>query len=412
MKVAIVGKANRQGGGASRTSELLEEGLRGEGHDVTRFVVHPVSGPGSHRSLFGPRLANAVRLIQVGSRRGLGGEFLPLEWPAIRRITEGFDLVHINDHWQAISPWAMRWLAARVPTVLTLHDASFFTGGCLYPMACERHQESCGACPYRRAMRMPLDVTDISLAVKKWALQRSALTLIAPSRWMAEMSRRSALARDMEVWVIGNGIQTLPFVSADPIRARARFGLDAGEFVVAVGSSSFADRRKGAELALATLNAIEGVPVKVLLFGHGSAVFASRLRHTAVRVGYVNDDEVLADVYAAANLFLFPSLADNAPLSVIECLCTGTPVVALDRGGTPELIESGSTGWIAGTARGLVEAVRRTILERASWAGRRDQISERAARAFNLRDYTERHLALYAEVIARRQETNPRGPCH
>ena len=57
--------------------------------------------------------------------------------------------------------------------------------------------------------------------------------------------------------------------------------------------------------------------------------------------------ETLARAYACADVCLFPSLAENYPMTVLESLASGTPVVAFDVGGIPEQIVPGQTGYVA-----------------------------------------------------------------
>ncbi len=55
------------------------------------------------------------------------------------------------------------------------------------------------------------------------------------------------------------------------------------------------------------------------------------------------DNDALAAVYRTAHLMLNPSLADNAPISILEGLASGLVVVSTDVGGVPFLVEHGHT---------------------------------------------------------------------
>jgi glycosyltransferase involved in cell wall biosynthesis len=70
--------------------------------------------------------------------------------------------------------------------------------------------------------------------------------------------------------------------------------------------------------------------------------------HFNVRqLGYLSDERLQRLAFAAADLFVFPSLADNLPLVLIEALACGTPIVAFDTGGIPELVRPMETGYLA-----------------------------------------------------------------
>ena len=66
-----------------------------------------------------------------------------------------------------------------------------------------------------------------------------------------------------------------------------------------------------------------------------------------VSIPYIDNETTMAEYYAASDLFLYPSLADNCPLVVLESMACGTPVIAFETGGIPELLTNMKTGYIA-----------------------------------------------------------------
>ena len=63
-------------------------------------------------------------------------------------------------------------------------------------------------------------------------------------------------------------------------------------------------------------------------------------------LGKISDPSVLGQVFAAVDVFAFPSLEDNAPQVVIESLLAGTPVVAFPVGNIPDILSKGSQSYI------------------------------------------------------------------
>jgi L-malate glycosyltransferase len=55
------------------------------------------------------------------------------------------------------------------------------------------------------------------------------------------------------------------------------------------------------------------------------------------------DNERMAEQYRRAAILLNPSLADNMPISLLEAMASGTPIVSTDVGGIPDLVEHGKT---------------------------------------------------------------------
>jgi glycosyltransferase involved in cell wall biosynthesis len=76
-------------------------------------------------------------------------------------------------------------------------------------------------------------------------------------------------------------------------------------------------------------------------------------------------------------------------------MACGTPVIGFRRGGVPEVVTDGETGFVVDSAAEMVAAVGRiTDISRAA-------CRDRVERLYSDRALTERCLAVYAEVIAR-----------
>ncbi len=67
----------------------------------------------------------------------------------------------------------------------------------------------------------------------------------------------------------------------------------------------------------------------------------------SLELGYVSSDRLKSIAYSAADLFLFPTRADNLPLVLQESMACGTPMVSFNIGGVPDLVRPGKTGYLA-----------------------------------------------------------------
>lgn len=81
----------------------------------------------------------------------------------------------------------------------------------------------------------------------------------------------------------------------------------------------------------------------------------------AVSLGLLDGDEALSAAYNCADLVVVPSLEDNLPNVALEAIACGTPVVAFDLCGMPDIVTDGWNGRLVpqvdpvGLGRALVE---------------------------------------------------------
>lgn len=120
--------------------------------------------------------------------------------------------------------------------------------------------------------------------------------------------------------------------------------------------------------------------------------------------GPINDRKALADYYAASDLFIFPSMYDNAPLVVREAAAMGTPSMLAKGSTASEVISDGSNGFLSlhdseSIARALLSLGNdRPRLRRVGMEARRslvrsweDVVSEVAVRYDNLLERHQQH---------------------
>ena len=297
-------------------------------------------------------------------------------------------------------------LASRVPTILTMHDAWLLTGHCAQPMECSGWRTRCLTCPYLdRYVPIRRDRAGDNDRIKREALAGGRVHLAAPSRWLADMARESGhAALAAEVRVIPNGVDTAVFNPGDRAAARAGLGLPADALIVLFAARSVTTSEfKGFETLEAALPAIAaGCAGRELLLvalgaeGHDARVGGARVHF----VPFVDDPASVAEHYRAADIYLHPSRAESFGLAVLEAMACGTPVVASDVGGIPEIVEDGVSGLLvpvgdpAALAAAAVRLLEdRELRERLAAAG-----AERARTVFPFERQVDAYVEWYREL--------------
>ena len=113
--------------------------------------------------------------------------------------------------------------------------------------------------------------------------------------------------------------------------------------------------------------------------------------------GYV-DDEVLCELYAAAEVFAYPSLAEGFGLQLLEAMAVGCPVVASNRSSLPEVV--GDAGLLVDPEdpKMIGEALRRCVDDEET--RRRLEVDGRErAKEFSWRRTAEETIAVYRKVL-------------
>jgi glycosyltransferase involved in cell wall biosynthesis len=103
--------------------------------------------------------------------------------------------------------------------------------------------------------------------------------------------------------------------------------------------------RLSSEKGVATLiRAARNLPYKLKVIGKGDLTFDSA--DNIEFLGYKPWEEI-REIVSKARFTVIPSeWYENNPLSIIESLCLGTPVLGANIGGIPELIDEEKNGWL------------------------------------------------------------------
>lgn len=140
----------------------------------------------------------------------------------------------------------------------------------------------------------------------------------------------------------------------------------------------------------------------------GDGVCVAPLKALAFELGLESSVEFLGQVASArevlegASMVVLPSLSEGLPISVLEGMAAGLPVIATRVGGTPEVVLDGQTGLLveAGDAPAMAAAITR-LLDDPALAHRLGQEGRRRViERFDDRTMLARYEALYQTVVA------------
>ena len=404
-------------GGAARAAFRLHLGLLAAGHDSAMVVGRKASDlPSVHAVPHGPSLRDkawdVIALEEIHRNlTPLAGSHFSFARTGVdvadHPVVRGADVLHL--HWvtEFQSPPTLRRLqAVGMPIVWTLHDERAFTGGCHYTAGCAGFETDCAGCPQIRDN--PHEFPAAALADQCAALDSARLTVVAPSRWLADCARRSRMFREASVQVIPYGLETEVFAPRERAEARTALNLPRDGLLVLFGADNPNEKRKGFLLLMDALQRCAGDAEfgrrlragEITLVSFGPPEIAAQFPELRIRtLGYVQSDARMAAAYAAADLFVLSSTEDNLPNTLLEALSCGTPSVAFDMGGAPDAITDGVTGRIvapSGDPAALAAAILALTLDPHALGAMRAACRADAERRFALAHQAAAYAALYA----------------
>lgn len=406
MKVAIVSKSDSTGGGAGRSAETLTRLLNQNGHLAHHWIGFSGKPLKPHmRKLCGDCFGQVFFKFSRFISRTIGlPDFLTPEifYHLANKEIE-YDLYHFQDISSVFSPIAFRWLAKRYKVIWTFRDCSPFTAGCIYPLDCEAFKVECRKCPQIGdwPLLTSVDFSSYMHRYKRNTARQGLFQAVTPCEWLANEAMKSGFFSEKPV-VIHNSVNSDVFKPLDKAETRTNLNLPLDTFIVLISSMDLESKYKGTIYALSALREFNK-SIFVLAVG--------KENHQSIHItpcmdikftGIINNDELLAQYYAAADIFLFPTLADNLPNVVLETMACGTPSVAFATGGVPEMIEHDKTGWLATPkdTRSLVDGIKVAMSDKNKLKSWGIDARAKALKEFNETILINKYLNLYNKVLS------------
>lgn len=353
-------------GGAGRACLRLSDALNANGVESKVLVYYKFGENPKITNLSSGIFAKFKAVFNIMTERYLAKLFVKavktpfsLQWfgQSIinRKELRDADIIHI--HWINHGFLSPKFLAELdlldKPIVWTFHDSNAFTGGCHVRYSCENFHKQCGNCPLLK-FEGKNDISHKNWLRKQKAYSALNFHIVAPSSWMAKSVKESSLLGMRNVDVIPNTIEIdvfKPYVKAE---AKKMLKIPSNHFVIMSGfMPSKNDKHKGTQYLIEALNELASRPeipkneIELVIFGNKDTKDMPEFPFKTTFLGTINKDDHLAKSYAAADVFVLPSLEDNLPNTVMESLACATPVVAFKTGGIPDMVKHLKNGYLA-----------------------------------------------------------------
>jgi glycosyltransferase involved in cell wall biosynthesis len=409
--------------GASRGALWLHHGLRAQGIDsqflttdreATGLGVQSVA-PGPFGSLLLAGLKQLDRLPLRAYRFDRCGTLSPAWIGLPIQAMPGYrtaELIHL--HWINDGLLDLRSLRhCPKPIVWTVRDLWPTTGLCHYPQGCERQAVGCGHCPLLPAPAWPWpDPSRRGYRRKQRLLCQAPITFVGISPWVSQQVQASPITAGRPVEMIWNCIDEQCFRPLVKAEARRLLGLasEQGPVVLAELRSPASEPWKGFQHLLAILPQLRSRGISLWLFGAVPPDLVGVLPSQVRLFGRIDDDAQLRCLYAAADVFLCPTLEEAFGKTMAEAMACGTPVLAFRCSAPADLVEPGLTGALveSGNAAALWQGLQQLLPQAHRMAA---PCAERAVERFSAPQAAKAYQQLYGRLLGQAPvlvEDNPK----
>jgi glycosyltransferase involved in cell wall biosynthesis len=405
MKILLANKFYYPRGGDCIYTIGLEKLLKAKGHDVALFSMHhPSNLPSRYSGYFPSHIdfnKRSIRSLISLLVRPFGASEVRENFT---RLIHDFkpDIVHLNNIHSQLSPLiAVICHRHRIPVVWTLHD---------YKLVCPAYLllnngKPCEACL----------VNKWSVVQKKCIKNNLLASLVA--YWEARIWNLSKLSKVTDRFISPSSFLKSKMVTGgvDPSRIEVMHNfIDISDYKEGAGAAKdyycYVGRlsaEKGVRTLLKAASELTAYKLKIIGTGplEEELISGNRLPNVEF-LGYRTGDE-LNSILAGSRFLIVPSeVYENNPLTVLEALALGIPVLGSDMGGIPELIIPGFNGMLfeAGNVNDMQEKINYLWQMPEGFIG--EEIAREAQNNYNSDSYYNRLMHLYGVVIESKKYKN------
>ena len=412
MRIGIVNTFDLVGG-AAKASLRLRNGLNAQGTNAKMLVRTKQSDDStivcSHGYLkgFKDALINRVDNLPLALYPNRTGPIFSvglIHSNSLKKYFNSFDVFNVN--WIAGAFQSINSISKiSKPIVLTLHDSWSYTGGCHIPFDCSKFKNDCGECPQLQSKKKK-DLSYYLQQKKKKLWTREDMIVVGGSNWIANNAKQSAIFKNHRVEVIHPGLNLNVYKPLNKAFCRETLNIDLYSKVIVFGAvNSTSDFNKGFHLLLPALKYLlaEDPNLQLLVFGASEPSEQLDILANVKYLGKINDEALLAVLYASADVVIVPSMQESFGQTASESMACGTPVVAFDTSGLKDIIDHKINGFLAkpfdsedlakGISWVLSNPVRHVELGKAA--------REKAVKAFDISISVQKYTSLFEELHAK-----------
>jgi glycosyltransferase involved in cell wall biosynthesis len=271
------------------------------------------------------------------------------------------------------------------PTSWTLHDCSSFLGS-YYPSHSPLPSD-------KEKLRLRFHWDSISKHKTRFPL-----CAVTPSDWLNNQAKSSSWS-DHLVKTIHNPIPNSYFTNRDQVACKQALGVSTEKPLILCIAGNLEEERKGGNILKEVLQS-KFEDVNFLLIGRTTNSIEDQ-KENIYSLGFIHDELTMQIAYNAADLVLHPAPIDNLPNTVAEAMSAGSPILAFQTGGLPEMVVPDKSGWLVPKINAQLMAQKlHSIVKSKSYKNLRNSTKELAEQLFSPKEIGKQYMELIQEKVS------------
>lgn len=310
------------------------------------------------------------------------------------------DVVHIhcpNGHTLDVYKVLSFLKSNHVPTVITNHAEFFYTGNCPHAFECREYNNECINCPDYKLMSRSLfrnRTHEAWMKMKEAFDSFDRLEMVCVSSWQAERLKGSVLCGNLPCTVVFNGVDTEVFTYRGINTKREKK-------IVFHATANFSNRIEDLKSGRYLIKLAQEMELKFpeieFWVAGSSEVQQEDLPGNIRLLGSILDQEELSTYYEKADVTLITSRRETFGMACAESMCSGTPVIGFENGGTESIAIQKYSEFVT---YGDVEQLKNLTVEWLEKARKIDkkQLSDDAKGEYSKQRMAEKYKEIYEQL--------------
>lgn len=285
-----------------------------------------------------------MKMVAMGS--ALSSENLISPWVKLIINTKEWmeaDIVHYQlMRGFPISVFDMEELFKDKKSVWTIHNEWPYTGGCTYPLECQRwNTGGCKVCNRSdTSLHEKLFFSEKEFESKKNCYQNTTFPIIVSTKYMKNQIENNSILKNHPINIIPFGIEEPDIEQSDVIEFRKKYEIETMKVVIGFRNNN--GYIKGCEYIYAALKEVDR-DICIISVGGDPIPEEIQNKYECRSLRWLTEKE-MQSFYEVCDIFLMPSLAESFGLMALEAMIHSVPVITFKNTAIQEIVNAPECG--------------------------------------------------------------------